>query len=128
MSQWNLSKNDDCHYSLDLVEEAKNDIDELGNVPHFKEGLEDFLKALPHMVCERGFYKSRGITQIKDMPCDCDAFIVKKLFCEGLGNGHFRVTYRLVGSVIQIIEVYMKNRKKVENKNRICKYCQLEDS
>ena len=123
MSQWKLNNKANCDYTVEEVEEAIRDLKDLEDIPYFKEEYQVFRKVLPQTFCERGFWKSHGISQISNLGCDCNAYIVKKIHCEGLGNDHFRATFIVEDRKIQIIEIYTKNRKELETKKRICKYC-----
>ncbi len=123
MSQWKLNNTANCDYTIEEVKEAQNDLIDLGDIPNFKKGYEVFKKALPQMFCEGGFWRTHGISPVSNLGCNCKAYIVKKIHCEGLGNDHFRATFIVEGKKIQIVEIYTKNRKEIENKKRICKYC-----
>ena len=123
MSQWKLNNTANCDYTVEEVKEALTDLKDLEDIPYFKDEYQVFRKALPQMFCERGFWKSHGISQVSNLGCNCNAYIVKKIHCEGQGNDHFRATFIVEDKKIQIIEIYVKNRRVLENKKRICKYC-----
>lgn len=124
MAQWKLNNKGNCDYVIEEVQEALSDVNALINIPNFGKAYQTFKQALPQTYCERNFWRSHGISQVANLPCNCKAFIIKKIYCKGLGNDKFRATFRAVDNKIQIIEVYYKPRKQLEDKKRICKYCQ----
>ncbi|MEM0134689.1 MAG: hypothetical protein QXU18_05595 [Thermoplasmatales archaeon] len=123
MAQRKLNDTTDCNYSVEETREVGKDVESLSNIPSFISAYGTFKKALPQLFCEREFWKSHGINQIADLKCQCKAFVIKKIQCKGLGNDKLRATFMVNGNIIRIIEVYSKNHKDIEDKKRICKYC-----
>ena len=118
-----MTKLTDCDYTIEETSEINNDLNKLSSIPNFPKAYVIFKEALPHLVCEREFYRSRGIFRISNLKCDCEAYIIKKIFCKGVGKDHFRATYIISGKIIRIVEIYSKNHKDIEDKERICKHC-----
>ena len=123
MVERRLGIQDNIEYQIEEVKEIEKDLKSI-KVTNFYEAYDTFKKALPHMVNETDFYDFHKIFRVANLPCECEAYIIKKMRCKGLkGNDHFRVVFRKYNTTIQIIEVYYKSQKNIEDKNRICKYC-----
>lgn len=123
MSEQNLKNSSNCDYKIEEVDEIQKDLKKLMDIPNFESAYDVFKKALPQIVCERDFYRTSGVYRISGLSCDCEAYIIKKIFCKGIGKDRFRATYIVRKGEIKLIEIYSKDHKKIEDKIRVCKYC-----
>lgn len=130
MSQRKLNKTDGNSYVVKEEKEAIKEIGKLSKIPNFSSSFDTFKKALPVAFAEVDFWRTHKIFRVANLQCECDhAFIIKKVrIAGGYGNDKLRVVFIVNGKCISIIEVYTKDEKEIEDKNRICRYCKGLDS
>lgn len=130
MSHRKLNKSEGSNYTINVEREATKEIQKLSKIPNFSTSFDLFKKALPFAFCEREHWNFHRIFPIADLKCKCDvSYIIKKVHINGkYGNDKVRVVFIVNENVISIIEVYTKDKKEIEDKARICKYCTSNNS
>ena len=98
-------------------------------VTGFDKDFERFVKALPDMVTNAvannlyryyDFHLVQGIGRVNGQ-----VYIAKKVRCTQLRcTDRFRIVFQINGQDLNVIEVFDKNDKEVEDKQRILYYCQ----
>jgi len=106
------------------VEEVAHDLKKI-RVTGFGNDYALFKKALPVMVEEREFYRSRGFEPVAGCgKLAGEVYIAKKIHCESLHRlDKFRVVFQVLDCKIRIIEVFFKGDKETEDKAKIRRYC-----
>lgn len=114
----------DHGFEIHEIPEVERDLKRI-KVTNFEKSYELFKKVLPQLYLEREWWATHRIYPISGLKCKCESYIAKKLSVDGIrGNDHFRVIFTVSNHTITIIEVYSKNRKEIEDVDRICKNCQ----
>jgi hypothetical protein len=113
-------------FTITRVPEIEKDLKKI-RVDGFEKDFEVFLQALPIMVSERQYYHAHHIFPVQGLgKIQGEVFIAKKIKCKTLrATDKFRVVFQVIETQIRIIEVFYKNDKEVEDKQRILYHCQM---
>ncbi|MHB1507164.1 MAG: hypothetical protein ACYCUZ_03805 [Cuniculiplasma sp.] len=126
MASRKLSTPDISAYSIVEIDEVKKDLKKI-SVTNFNKYYELFKKVLPQMYMEREYWNTHRIFKVSGLKCACEIYIAKKLRVKGMkGDNHFRIVFNVVEEIITIIEVFQKSNKEIEDKDRICGFCNQE--
>lgn len=98
-------------------------------VTGFNEDFERFLKVLPEMIAGSiadNLYRYYDLHVVQGLGrINGQVYVAKKVRCKQLRcTDRFRVVFQINGEDLNIIEVYDKNDKECEDKQRILSYCQ----
>lgn len=118
-----LGKDTNNNFVFEEVQEVYKDKKGI-KVTGFEEAYDNFKKTLPHILSgPRQFYDHHGLNRIEKLNCNCEAYVAKKIRWKNVGN-RLRVVFCVKEGNIIIVEIYFKGKVDIENKDRVCKYCQ----
>lgn len=121
MSSFPLTNEHNNDFTFEEVSEVKKDKKNI-SATGFERAYENFRKTLPIMLENKELFKHFGLERAEHLPCNCEAYIAKKIRWKE-NNYRLRIVFRVIGGKILIIEIYFKGQQNNENKERICKYC-----
>lgn len=122
MASGSLKNGTNNHYVFEEAVEVSADKKSI-RATGFNEAYDNFKKTLPHILSgPRQFYYHHGLYLLENLPCNCKAYVAKKIRWKEVGY-RLRVVFFVKEDIIKVVEIYFKGKVDKEDKARLCKYC-----